>query len=673
MRHIGTAMILVALGLAGYGILIHDGLPIVVGAFGMALGALVRGTDKSIPSIMTLAVTGAVGWAGPPLHDVPPDKFTPKFFVRTPKSPEDAARAWQAFLETVPETDRPFLFAQWWGQTPDEYWRFLTLYRIKLQTVNSQSPLVHSLPVPGTDNALWFYDIRLAGQTTSARAAVARRDKVFREPFVSHQVAEGIRRLQGLRGDVQTFHCESIVPGPWFLRHVEQVDGFSPTYYDLLYAEERFGKEVFGTGLGSGNSLHLGGGGFTPEPVKPVGRPWVDDKPWPVDGKRYPSGSFEWVPQAEMDAYETAMAAWKKLQAGVAAPQKAPLPPGQVFLEAKLLKDFPADLNDFEERWGSKAVNDFLAKQYLKVDNGEIVAGFTDDPKRGSIVSYHNRLLKFGANPFNNGGVNASTKDFFASTGKKNLANFPKEAAFGLFEEDGGEHLFTLPNGFPAALITGAAKDGRKRVDAADGRLVRSSMDPHHGIVFTQYSCFVCHAPNDGVLAPGNRRLGGAVDAGTGPLVRNDPFTANVIREFVTGYEWKFQVWRTPYARVIRAMTATEKDPRGWDGTRLAKETVDFVGWYDYPVGLDQAAAEIGIPKLGVMLLCLVEGSIDAQNLFLGEAVPRAIWDEDLFLRLALIYSAVRDPAEDSTEGMMFKLFLPELIRQSSDPTRSKK
>jgi hypothetical protein len=672
LRHLGTGMILLGLLVIGVGLFADDGRLIIVGAVGLALGAIVEGYFRAVPAIALVVISATVE-AGPPLHDAAPEKFTPRFFVRSPKSPEDAARAWQAFLETVPETDRPFLFAQWWGQTPAEYRRFLTLYRIKLQTVNSQSPLVHSLPVPGTDNALWFYDLRLAGQTTSARAAVARRDKVFREPFISHAVAEGIRRLQGIRGDVQTFHCESIVPGPWFLRHVEQVDGFSPTYYDLLYAEERYGKEVFGTGLGSGKFLTQGGRDLPPEPVKPVGRSWVDDRPWPKDGKRYPSGSFEWVPQAEIDAYETAMAAWKKLQAGVAVPQKAPLPPGQVFLEAKLLKDFPKDLNDYEERWGSKAVNDFLAKQNLKVDNGEIVAGFTDDPKRGSIVSYHNRLLKFASNPFNNGGVNASTKDFFASTGKKNLANFPKEAAFGLFDEDGGEHLYTMPNGFPAAFVTGAAKDGRQRVDSADGRLVRSSADPHHGIVFTQYSCFVCHAPSDGILAPGNRRLGATVDAGRGPLVKNDPFTANVIREFVTGYEWKFQVWRTPYARVVRTMTATEDDPKGWDGSRLAKETVDFIGWYDHPLGLDQAAAELGIPKLGVMLLCLVEGSIDAQNLFMGETVPRAIWDDDLFTRLALIYSALRDPGEQSDAGVLFKMFLPELIRQSSDPTRSKK
>lgn len=673
-RHLGTATVLAGLLLVGWGVAVWSGPAIVVGGVGLFVGAWIRENFKSVPAVVFVILCGSGVEAGPPLHDMPAEaRVTPKFFVRTPKSPEDAARMWQAFLETVPETDRPFLFAQWWGQTPDEYRQFVTLYRIKLQTVNSQSPLVHSLPVPGTDNALWFYDVRLAGQTTTSRAAVARRDKVFREPFISHTVAEGIRRLQGIRGDVQTFHCESIVPGPWFLRHVEQVDGFSPTYYDLLYAQERFGPEVFtGTGFGSGGSP-AGEEFQPPEPVKPQGRPWVDDKPWPLDGKRYPSGSFEWVPQAEMDAYEKAMAAWKKLQAGVATPQKTPLPQGKVFLEAKLLKDFPTNLTDFEERWGSKAVNDFLAKQYLKVDNGEIVAGFTDDPKRGSIVSYHNRLLKFAANPFNNGGVNASTKDFFASTGKKNLANFPKEAAFGQFEEDGGEHLFTMPNGFPASFITGAAKDGRKRVDAADGRLVRSSADPHHGIVFTQYSCFICHAPSDGMLAPGNRRLGGPVDAGRGPLVKNDPFTAAVIREFVTGYEWKFQIWRTPYARVARDMTATRADPKGWDGTRLAKETVDFVGWYDHPLGLDQAAAEIGIPKLGVMILCLQEGSIDAQNLFLGDTVSRAAWDEDLFYKLALIYLVLRDPADSSDAGLLFKMFLPDLIRQSSDPTRSKK
>jgi hypothetical protein len=676
MRLVGTGMILVALLVIFVGLTQRSGELVIVGAVGLALGALVRGNDRSVPCITVLIVSSAVAWANPPLTDVgkPAPTHQPKFFVQTPISPATAAEQWRIFLETVPETDRPFLFAQWWGGLADDYRRFVSLYRVMLQTVNSQSPLLHSLPVPGTNNGLWFYDVRLCGQTTTARSVVARRDKVFREPFIPHVTAEGIRRLQLVKADPATFHCESIVPGPWFLRHLLQVDGFSPTYYDLLYAQERFGPEVFkGVGFGSAVPASGGAAGLPPEPKYPAERPWPGGV-WPKDGQTYAPGSFQYVPKEEWDAYLASHAAWKTLKANLEnAPQKLPLPPGAVFLEGKLLKDFPADLKDFQKRWGTAAIEEFLAGLKLKVDNGEVVAGITDDPKRGSIVSYHNRLLKFSSNPFNVGGVNMSTKDFFASTGKKNLANFPKEAAYGLIEEDGGEHLNTMPNGFPAAFVTGAAKDGAKRVDSADGRLVRSSLDPHHGIVFTQYSCFVCHAPSDGVLSPTNRRLGGAIDAGRGPLVRNDPLSASVISQFATDWDWKMVGWRLPYARVVQRMTATRDDPKGWDGARLAKETVDFIGWYDYPLQLNQAAAELGVPKLGVMLLCLMEGSYDAQELFLDNPVPRAIWDEDLLPRLSLIYSTLRTVDPASPEGTMFRLFLPELLKQVSDPTRRQK
>lgn len=683
MRAVGTVTILVGLLLVGVGLVWWNGPLIVVGAVGLFVGSFVRGgrdDGGTTAAVALILCCGAgVSPAGPPLTDSGAGKplagadHSPKFFALDSEGPIAAAEQWRVFLETVPEADRPFLFAQWWGAMADEYRRFVTLYRVKLQTVNSLAPLAHSLPVPGTRDRLWFYDVRLCGQTAAARSVVARRDKVFREPFIPHATAEGIRRLQLVRGDVKTFHCESIVPGPWFLRHLEQVDGFSTLYYDLLYAVERFGPEVFKTGVGSAVPAPGGAAVPPPEPVKP-GRPWPGGV-FPDDGKYYAPGSFNvGMTHEEAERYAADLSAWKKLKAQVAAaPAKVPLPPGQVLLEGKLLKDFPADLRDFQGRWGDAAVRDFLAKVGVKVNNGEIVAGITDDPRRGSIVSYHNRLLEMGGNPFNNGGVNASTKDFFASTGKKNLANFPREAVYGDFEEDGGEHLFTMPNGFQAALVTGAAKDGRKRVDSADGRLVRSSMDPHHGIVFTQYSCFLCHAPSDGVISPGNRRLGGAIDAGRGPLVKNDPISAAVIAQFATDYEWKFQVWRAPYARLVRTMTATKADPRGWDGARLAKETADFIGWYDHPLRLAQASAEFGLPKLGVMLLCLLEGSIDAQNLFLDEGVPRAVWDEDLMPRLGLIHAGLRETDPLSPEGLMYRAFLPDLERQAGEKLKGEK
>lgn len=647
--------------MAALGLCSGSGTVVIAAAFCLAAGALVRGSDRGVSAAATVAVTAAVGWAGPPLDDLKPGTQLPRFFVRDPVSPEAAVHQARVFLETqVAEYDRPFLFFQWWGALPKEYRKFVTLYRVYLQTVNSQSPLVHSLPVPGSDDALWFYDVRLAGQTTASRAAMARRDVVFRETFISHVEAEGLRRLACVRGDVQTFHCEVIVPGPWFLRQIMQAENQSPAYYDLLYAGERYGPEYFPT-------VHKGGkatGGLVTLPPEPQ-QPKFHHPGGLYNGVNLSEGWY-YVPNSREDEeWKVAHAAWQRIKDDIAA-GKAPLPPGQTFLEAKLLKDFPATAAEFDERWGDKAVKDFLAKQKLQVANGEVAAGILDDPKFGSIVSYHNRAIYFGGSPYNNLGVNMRTADFFKSSGKSNLANRPKEVTFDQLEEDASERLYTMPNGLPASFLSGRAP-ARARVDFGDGRLVRSSLDPHHGIIFTQYSCFICHAPSDGVLAPTNRQVGGAIDKGRGPLIKNDPFSAQIVHDFYQDWAWKMQGWRLPYARVISRMTATELEPKGWDGARFARETVNFVGWYDAPVTLPQAAAELGIPQLAVMVVCLQEGSFHAQELFMGEGIPREIWDDELCLRLAQVYTAMR---EWTFADPMLQYFYPELIRQTVERSK---
>lgn len=666
MRHISTAMILVALLVAFLGLVVRSGEVVIAGAFGLAIAALIRGNDRSVPAILTIVVSATVGWAGPPLDDTPFDHklpVIPRFFVRNPVSPESAVHQARVFLETsVSEYDRPFIFFQFWGMLPDEYRSKITLYRLFLQTVNNQSPLLQSLPVPGTDNALWFYDIRLAGQTTAARSAVARRDVMFREPFISHVEAEGLRRLACVRADVQTFHCEVIVPGPWFLRQIMQVENQSPAYYDLLYSQERYGPEYFPT-------VHKGGkatGGLVTLPPEPQ-QPKFHHPGGLYNGVNLTEGWY-YVPNSKEDEeWKVAHAAWQRVKDDVDA-GRTPLPPGQVLLEAKLLKDFPATAAEFDERWGDKAVREFLKKQQLKTENGEVVAGILDDPRFGSIVSYHNRAIYFGESAYSLG-VNMRTADFFKSSGKSNLANQPKQVAFDELEEDASERLNSMPNGFPASYLAGKSPK-RERIDFGDGRVVRSSLDPHHGIIFTQYSCFVCHAPGDGVLSPTNRQIAGVVEKGRGPLRKNDPFSAAVMQSFYTDWDWKIQGWRLPYARVISRMTATKDEPKGWDGSRFAREITDFVGWYDAPVSLEQAAAELGIPVLGVMIVCLGEGSFHAQELFMGNAIPREVFDDDLYLRLAQGYTIMRDFANPDP---MLRYFLPELIRQTDEKVRNKR
>ena len=137
-----------------------------------------------------------------------------------------------------------------------------------------------------------------------------------------------------------------------------------------------------------------------------------------------------------------------------------------------------------------------LARE-LRVDvdgnirNEQVIrAGFQD-----SGVSTHNRLIERHAM---GSGFFWTSYDFAGSAGRQNLFEFPlgPPAVFAddsrAFRHDGGETIFTLPNGFHAYYLNTA--DGR-RLDVGPTSIVRDDdYSEGTGEVVNAVSCMSCHA-----------------------------------------------------------------------------------------------------------------------------------------------------------------------------------
>lgn len=110
-------------------------------------------------------------------------------------------------------------------------------------------------------------------------------------------------------------------------------------------------------------------------------------------------------------------------------------------------------------------------------------AGFVE-----SGVSVSNRLIERHDSPY---GAFWWSYDFASSQGDANLFSHPLD-----FVEDGGEAIFSLPNGLQAYVIVNADD---VRIDVAPTSIVSDSTHPDTPAVQAGISCFSCHGV-DGVL-----------------------------------------------------------------------------------------------------------------------------------------------------------------------------
>lgn len=495
--------------------------------------------------------------------------------------------------------------------------------------------------VPGSGGRLFWVDLRWYGWNWAAFRAVAERDATFQEPWVGNEHAELARRVIGVFASEAAlkkgvYAAQVIVRGDWFVRETMESNR-SASYYDLLFARFRF-KYVRSSG------------GKTQPRLWPGGR----DR----DGESYRPG-YEWREQ----------------------------PYDVVF------RNFPKNVDEWDEAFGTDKAVEFSKDRKLDTDFGSILEGNEDNPKKGSIVALHNRIVQIRQGLI---GFTMRTFDVFETTG---LRDYSETLIFkgksGFVKGDGVEAVFDageLINYLPNGGIAGFLIDGKgNRAEIAATQAANLNNEPRLAPgVRNVWDCFKCHAGTGGFISPANVVR---EQRDKGVLTRfTNADKENRFNQFFYDWEDRLEGQVKQFAKVLTRCTATAKNPKGWTPAVLVKKLVAFREWYDDPVDARTAAREIGVPteairrvvrlrggvlrevldavpegdeagakKLGVrveIFRMIAKLSPDARpnQLLAGMAIPRRTFDVDVYAKLQLIRSYLeevgkKDALKDDGKG----------------------
>jgi hypothetical protein len=559
-------------------------------------------------------------------------------------------------------------------------------FRAYLPMVSTGPAVYRPIPIDEAGK-VWAVDITRLGWNRLAVQSVTRLDTLCRQPHVNSQLAEELRRALCVDADgTKTPHCEGMLSGNWFVREIQETDRHRDdpeniAYYNLLYAKERFGEFKFVTDkhgrdlTKNADATPTDPGRIPPLPKRKIWQGGV----WPGDGHFYPQGAFDYYEESreQIEAIKRAREKWRQDKARFRDYQDTRTQPADrsahyaspfIKVAEPIDRNFPRNVNDWLDKWGAKAAEDYLAKEKFFKKNGTVIAGFRNNPRGGSIVSYNDRVNEFLNGPL---GLVMRTRDFLKTADRRtNPAETPLEVSLGDVQEDASEHIAQKPDDFPAWMLAGAAKAGRKRVEFGDPHAVRNSMDPHNVLVLTMNACIMCHYPADVVLSPSNEKILDSLKR-RNELLAYTPEETDVIDQFFHdssaakgGWKFKLDNWRSPFARSLAVATSSPAKPKGLSGAEWAILATANRNRYDEPVNLDQACAELGYPRLAVVVALYTLGSIDAQTLFLDAepGVPRDVWDNDLRPKLAGLLAFARD-AEFGDPIILG--YFPDLVRDA--------
>jgi hypothetical protein len=551
-------------------------------------------------------------------------------------SPAGQLRAAVLDLSTrVPATDQAQTrYISLYAVPADKLASYRVLLTVLLNTVSQADAIGRPAIVPDTGDRLLRVRLVQFRWTREAFSAVARRDPYFREPEVPHRETEFGRQVIGVAQDPKTFAAEFIVEATFLMRSILQPDGFSPTYYDLLYARQRFGD---GAGpLAAGEPLLPPDPG--PEPAKPKERPWKGGI-WHADGKDYAPGQFTYVPFEENQAYVKALAAWQVLRA--AREQAAAVVP-RASAPGGVKKDFPANLKDWQAFWGVEDVDKFDKDRGFASFRAEVALGTRNARNgKGSYVAFNDRVVVVTRVPT---GFYLETHDAVKNTKDRDFLENPLGIVRKQVKSDGGELLVHLPNGFQAALLVNGVGD---RVDAADSRIARNTADNKDVTVRTQIGCIQCHSLEGGYISPVTRKVRESIEAGLKLNIRNED-EAIKARAVLLGWEREEQEIRFKMARAIQDATTYTVGVREkwWSAAEMVAVMMDFRDWYDQPVTMAEAVAYFGLSGVQLFPALTLSPTSGLNLIAVGGDMPRAAWDDkgvrDLQLLLALFRASLR-------------------------------
>ena len=247
----------------------------------------------------------------------------------------------------------------------------------------------------------------------------------------------------------------------------------------------------------------------------------------------------------------------------------------------------PATVGELEARLGVNTAQNILAERVMRagIDQG------------ASGVSEHNRMIERHALPSQ--GYYWKSYDFAASSGRKDLKRFPhgpEQVGYlpdGLqpFRHDGGEMIFSLPNGLQGYYLSNA--DGG-RLDVAPTKIVSFRNRPiGKGVeVVNSRSCFDCHA--DGIIPKGDH-LRQYIQ--TSPILSKDQ-QAVLLRIYVeqTALKLQFAADRERFVQALDSIGAAEPAPEGELKSRSGPAGAEIVTWnadlYEDALDLDTLSAE---------------------------------------------------------------------------------
>nr|WP_321444829.1 c-type cytochrome [uncultured Cohaesibacter sp.] len=238
---------------------------------------------------------------------------------------------------------------------------------------------------------------------------------------------------------------------------------------------------------------------------------------------------------------------------------------------AKLLK-LPDHIKTLETRLGIDAKRNIEDRRILR-------AGFFQG---ASAVSDHNRLLERHDMPL--GGYYWKSYDFAGDVRHQNLKQFPHGPRnlgqlplnFDPFEHDGGEMIFSLPNGMQAYYLSdgkgNAIQEGPTSVVSFRSRPIGKGITIVNG-----RSCFSCHA--DGIISKRDTMRAHIETSSLFSLDQRD----FLLGMYVTQDELNrsYDQDRVRFMRALTDLGVSEKTPNGVERSMSSPDgTSEIITWY---------------------------------------------------------------------------------------------
>ena len=293
----------------------------------------------------------------------------------------------------------------------------------------------------------------------------------------------------------------------------------------------------------------------------------------------------------------------------------------------------PRNLDDWDDVFGAKAVNDFLRRSGFDSRQGAVVEDGT------SIVASQNRLIIQTAIPTRLNGKKSQTLDVLQTAGNGDFT----ETRNRNFQFDFSELFYTLPNGGRAAAL---ANNKGKLLAKADSDIAVNRLAAGQHARFTVYapgSCVLCHP--SGVNIPHNaladlRASGVKINF----LRKQDAIADSAF--FFSDLEKQMKNDQGLYADFV-ARTS------GFAPAENSKQYGLFTAWYDQKLDAAQAARELGVDR-DVLLELLVDGFRKASapgislaspkarlhQLATGSTIPRSVWEFSAYNEIGLLLRA---------------------------------